>query len=390
MQNPGASVVGIGQTQYAFRGQLAHRGTLDLALEAISRAADDAGLELHDIDGFASFSGDSNDGGILAFELGIPDLRYSAMAWGGGGANALGPLVLAADAVRQGSAHYVVVVRSIIMDESARYGRSLSQRPIGRFSDIQFSAPYGLLSPAQTFALAARRHMALYGTTSEQFGRVAVAQRFHATRNPMALRRDPITLEDHRTSRMIADPIRKLDCCQESDGACAYIVTTNERALDLRQPPVRVLSAVMGGEPRYPSDPANQNMRTHDLATGGQKSVASRAFRQAGLTPADVQVALLFDNFTPQVIMALEDLGFCAAGEGGPFVESEGITWPDGRLPINTHGGLHSEAYVHMNHVLEAVRQMRGTSTSQVADAEVAIVAGTAGRSPTSVALLGR
>jgi acetyl-CoA acetyltransferase len=232
--------------------------------------------------------------------------------------------------------------------------------------------------------------MALYGTTTEHFGQVAVAMRFHASRNPRALRRQPITLEDHAASPYLADPIRRLDCCQESDGACAYIVTTAERARDLKARPVRVLSAAMGAEPRWPSDPANQNMRTADFATGGQAGLARRVFGEAGVTPNDVDVALLFDNFTPQVVMSLEDLGFCGPGEGGPFVLERGITWPDGQLPVNTHGGLHSEAYVHQNHVLEAVRQLRGTSTSQVADAEVAIVAGTPGRSPTSLALLGR
>ncbi len=390
-------IVGIGQTEYAFRGQLAHRGALSLALEAVKNAAADAGLPIDAIDGFASFSDDPLDGGVLAFELGLPELRYSAMAWGGGGANAMGALVLAADAVRSGSANYVVVFRAIIMDETKRFGKSLSgpafsgkRTTSDPFSMVQFSMPFGLLSPAQTYALSARRHMALYGTTTEHFGHVAVAMRRHAARNPIALRRTPITLDDHAASPFIADPIRRLDCCQENDGACAYLVTTAERARDLRRPTVRVLNAVMGGMPRWPSDPASQNMRTADFATGGQAPLARRLFGEAGVKPDDVDVALLFDNFTPQIVMSLEDLGFCKPGEGGPFIVDQGISWDRGKLPINTHGGLHSEAYVHMNHVLEGIRQIRGTSTAQVANCEIALVAGTPGRSPTSLALLAR
>jgi acetyl-CoA acetyltransferase len=385
-------IVGIGQTAYTKRGRLAGQGTFALACEAVVDAAADAGLPVDAIDGFASFSQDESVGGALAYALGIRGLKYSGMVWGGGGGGGMGALALAVTAVASGMANYVVVLRSICMPDNRRFGQFFVDYAghSDDFSDSRFLAPYGLLSPAQNVALFARRHVALYGTKGEHFGEVAFAQRFHAGRNPNALQRTPITLEDHQHSRMISDPIRLLDCCMESDGACAVLVTTPERARDLRQPPVRILGAVMGANYRWPPMMANHNLPIEEYGTAGQRAIAERLYAEAGVTPADVDVALLYDHFTPMVLIALEDYGFCGRGEGGPFVEGGGIRWPDGRLPVNTHGGQTSEAYIHMNHLIEGVRQLRGTSSCQVADAEIALVTGAPGPAPTTAALLRR
>lgn len=386
------AIVGIGQTAYANRGRLAHRGPITLAIEAVMNAAADAGLPVDTIDGFASFSQDGAEGGLLAYHLGLPALRYSGMVWGGGGAGGMGALALACQAVASGAASAVAVLRAFTMPGEARYGRSFVNLAKGGALPPEYNlcVPYGLLSPAQNFALFARRHMALYGTRSEHFGEVAVAQRWHASRNPAALRREPITLEDHQRSRMISDPLRLLDCCMESDGACAAIVTTTERARDLRQRPVLVAGAVMGADPRWPASVTSHGAPTARYGMAGQRAVATRVYADAGVGPADVDVALLYDHFTPMVIAALEDFGFCAPGEGGPFVEGGRIRWPEGALPVNTHGGQLSEAYMHINHLLEGVRQLRGTAVNQVPDAEVALVTGAPGPSPTTAAILRR
>jgi len=222
------------------------------------------------------------------------------------------------------------------------------------------------------YALAIRRHMALYGTTSEQLGRVAVASYDNAQRNPRAVMHGrPITLADHQASRMIADPYRLYDCCQESDGACAIVLTRVERARDAPHDLVTIAGAAHAMERDHGVD-----MRPPQLwAEGGLERAARTLYRRAGLGPQDVDVAQLYDAFSGNVLMHLEDFGFCARGQSGPFVESGGIDWPDGRLPVNTSGGNLAEGYLHgFNLVLEGVRQMRGASTSQVAGAEIGLV----------------
>ncbi|MGB2693725.1 MAG: lipid-transfer protein, partial [Dehalococcoidia bacterium] len=248
-----------------------------------------------------------------------------------------------------------------------------------------FEVPYGLVSPAQQNAVMARRYMHEYGATQEHFARVAVAQRRHATHNPRALFREPITVDDVLTSRMIADPLHLLDCCVETDGACAVLITSAERARDLRQPPAYIAAAAQGsGARHYMMAPFYKN----DAFDLPNVYAARDVYAMAGVGPADIDVALLYDVFSPLVLWQLEAYGFCAPGEAGPFVAEGRIDWPDGDIPVNTHGGSLSEAYVHgMNHILEAVRQLRGTSTCQVDAAKVALVAA-APVVPTSVLIL--
>jgi acetyl-CoA acetyltransferase len=226
--------------------------------------------------------------------------------------------------------------------------------------------------------------MELYGTRSRHLGAIAVSTRQHAMRNPRALKRDPMTIEDHQQSRMIADPFRLFDCCLESDGAAAIVVTSTERARDLRSRPVIVMGLAEG----HPDSPSSITQRD-DVTRLGLAKAAPRAFSMAGVSPADIQVAEIYDCFTYIVLCQLEDLGFCKKGEGGTFVES-GVIAPGGKLPVNTHGGLLSEAHVAgMNHIVELVRQLRGEAgATQVQDAQIGLVTGYGDMGNGSVAIM--
>lgn len=388
-----AAVAGIGQTAY---GRNLGRTELDLACEAIRGACEDAGVEVREIDGLVSYHVEQVAEVDLVTTLGITDLRLMARtpSGGGGAASILG---LAALAVERGQAGCVVAFRSRNRSKAASYGDDPNQggRPWAKAGDRlrdarQWHHPFGVAAPAHEFALIASRHMHVYGTRPEHFGMQAVAQRFHASRNPDAIMRDPITLDDWRRSRPIAEPIRLFDCSLENDGAAAVLVTSLARARDLRQPPVPVLGHVQYGAPIH-TELCDFFATTAAFGErdGGAVIAARRLFGAAGVTPRDVDVALVVDPFTVAVPLALEQYGFCARGEGGPFIESGATRWPDGALPVNTHGGSNGEAFVHgANHLPEAVRQLRGTAVNQVAGAEVAFVCG-AISDPSGAVLLG-
>jgi acetyl-CoA acetyltransferase len=308
-------------------------------------------------------------------------------------------------AVETGQAEVVVVYRSLCQGQFFRFGspvvgsaaapaRPPTVQPANSLmlASMGFALPYGLIMAAAAYALPTRRHMHLYGTTSEQLGRIAVTFREHASRNPRAVMGGrPMTLADHQASPMIADPHRLLDCCLESDGACAVVVTTRERARDLARRPVEILASEQGAPAGYAFGPfTNANVADAIYATGGCEELAGRLYAKAGLGPRDVDVAQIYDHFTGCVLMQIEDFGFCKRGEGGPFVESGALAWQGGSLPTNTHGGALSEAYIHgLNHVVEGVRSLRGDSTSPVDGAEVCLV--TSGACvPSSALLLGR
>lgn len=406
MSRARAQIVGVGESKYTRWGKIGDVTEHALACQVIQRAVDDAGLSIDDVDGLASFAEDRNEAVFIAAELGLPALRFANMVWMPGGGGGCAAVANAAMAVETGQADVVVVYRSLCQGQFFRFGSAgrvaaeaadvpaptVQQANSLMLASMGFSLPYGLLMAAAAYALPTRRHMHLYGTTSEQLGRIAVTFREHASRNPRAVMGGrPMTLEDHQASPMIADPHRLFDCCLESDGACAVVITTPERARDLAKPPVEILASEQGAPKGYAFGPfTNANVADEIYATGGCEEMAGRLWGKSGLGPGDVDVAQIYDHFTGCVLMQIEDYGFCKRGEGGPFIESGALAWKGGSLPTNTHGGSLSEAYIHgLNHVVEGVRSLRGESTSPVDGAEVCLV--TSGACvPSSAVLLGR
>ncbi|MBM40934.1 MAG: transporter [Acidobacteria bacterium] len=376
-----AAVSGIGETQY-LRGT--DKTPLRLTLEASLAAIDDAGLTPKAIDGIVAYA----SGGVVAEDLltafGSEDFLFSATT-PLGGASAAAALQCAAMAVATGVATHVLIPLGRAGYSGTRINRRVGQ--MRQFDVVsQFEAPVGANAPAQYYAPMARRHMELYGTTSEQFGEVAVTMRRHAALNPNALMRKSMSLEDHQASRMIADPFRLFDCCLESDGGAAVVVSAAERARDMPRRPVYLSGMGVG----HPDSPSAITQRP-DITTLGLAKAAPRAFAMAGVTPDDIDVAQLYDCFTYTVLCQLEDLGYCPKGEGGAFVEG-GRLGLDGDLPTNTHGGLLSQAHVAgLNHVVELVRQLRGEAEGrQVEDAEIGLVTGYGDLGDGSLAIMRR
>lgn len=370
------SIVGIGSTDFS---KSSERSDLTLATQAALAAIEDAGLVPADIDGIVRCSHDTVLQSDLADALGIPSITYWADV-GPGGVAPAGMVGQAVGAILSGQATSVLVFRELNGRSGARYGqaRIAEQRVGGGGSYDEWFNPYGMLTAGQVFACMTRRHMFEYGTRSEDLGHIAVTCRQRANANPAAqMYGRPMTLQDHAEARMIADPLRLYDFCLESDGACAVVVTSTERALDLRQPPAVVRAVAQASMPSPQPGIMFPVLMRQSLTELPARYVADVLYRRAGMGPEDIDVAQLYDCFTITVLMQLEDWGFCKKGEGGPFVSS-GAVGLDGKIPINTSGGHLSEGYVHgMNHVLEGVRQVRGTSTSQVPGAKTCLVTST-------------
>lgn len=370
MRMAGTTVIaGIGQTEFS---KESGRSELQLAAEACLAALRDAGMTPADVDGMVTFTQDSNDELLLARCLGIPELRFwSRTPHGGSGAHTT--VQHASLAVHGGSAKAVLVYRAFNERSGRRFGQPNAKvTPPG----WNWYLPFGLDVPAKTYALGFQRYMHRYGLTNEDFGRYSVVARKHAATNPNAwFYGRPITLEDHQSSRWIVEPIlRLLDCCQESDGGVAMVVTSADRARDLDTVPVKV-GAVADGHVRDGS--IMFNYYHGDLAEYPEAQLMGRQLYEAtGLTPDDIDAVMLYENFSPIVFLQLEALGFCGPGEAAAFI-AEGNIELGGRLPVNTHGGLLGEAYIHgVNNILEGVRQIRGTAANQVAGAEHVMVAG--------------
>ena len=381
----GAVIAGIGATEFS---KDSGRSELRLAAEATLAALADAGLRPSEVDGLVTFTMDSTAEIALAREIGAGELTFFSQIGYGGGA-ACGTVHQAAMAVATGAANVVVCYRALNERSGRRFGRvspAAVEAPTSSGVDNGWHYPMGLAVPAATVAMTARRYMHDYGATSEDFGVVTVADRRHAATNPAAwFYRRPVTLAEHQASRWIVEPLRLLDCCQESDGAVAVVVTSAERAAGLRQPPAVIRAAAQG------SSPGQYVMTSYyrdELGLPEMGVVARQLWRQAGAGPADVRTAVLYDHFTPYVLLQLEELGFCPRGEARHFI-SGGAIELGGRLPVNPHGGQLGEAYIHgMNGIAEAVRQVRGTSVNQVAgDGPVLVTAGTG--VPTSGLILG-
>ena len=381
-----AAIVGIGATEFS---KDSARSEMSLASEAVAAAIADSGLAPSDIDGMVTYSTDNNPDIEIARHVGIGSLRHFSRVHYGGGA-ACGTIVMAAMAVATGVADAVVCYRAFNERSGRRFGagvQDLDASATAERAQFSWTTPAGLLTPASWVAMVARRYMHLYGATSLDFGRVAVAGRRHAANNPAAwFHEQPITLEDHQNSRWIVDPLHLLDCCQETDGGQALVVTSVERARDLPNTPAVVLAGAQGaGDQQW----TMTSFYRDDIAQLPEmKVVADELWTSSGLSPSDIQTAILYDHFTPYVLMQLEEFGFCARGDAKDFI-ANGALEIGGRLPINTHGGQLGEAYLHgMNGIAEGVRQVRGTSVNQVDSVEnVLVTAGTG--VPTSGLILG-
>ncbi|MBE0595554.1 MAG: hypothetical protein IH616_24465 [Gemmatimonadales bacterium] len=381
-------IVGIAESEFTRWGGIMDRSQFQLTAETIVKALGDAGIASRDVDGFTSFSGDANEATLMAVALGISDLRWSTMIWGGGGGGSCGAISMACAALEAGHAHTIVAYRGLCQGQTRRFGRFGQGRLQGNFVH-----PFGLFAPPQMLALLMQRFMYQYpAITHEHMAEIALNARANANRNPRAVMYDrKLSKEQYFASRWIAEPFRLYDCCLETDGACAIVLTTRERARDLPGKVVEVLASAHGGGAWGTGALASHNMPADEYAGTNSRRLARELFARAGVAPGDIDVAQIYDHFSGLVLMALEEYGFCGPGESGEFVAAGSIRWPDGKLPINTAGGHLSEAYVHgLNMVTEGVRQLRGESTSQVADAELCLVAGGLGVSPTSGLILGR
>jgi len=380
------AIAGIGATEFS---KSSGRSELQLAIEACMAALDDAGVAPEQVRGMSTFTMENNPETDLMRSLGIPELtHFSRIHYGGGAPCAT--VQYAAMAVNEGVADYVLCYRAFNERSGRRFGAGVQDRPAGATTEevsYAWTSPFGLLTPASWIAMFATRIMHEYGVTSEDFGRVAVADRAHAATNPAAhFFGRPITLEEHQSSRWIVEPLHLLDCCQETDGGQALLVTSLERARDLRQPPAVINAAAQG----MADD--QQMMRSYfreslvDLPE--MATCARQLWETSGLGPDDIRTAVLYDHFSPFVLPQLEEFGFCKRGEAKDFLRGGEINL-DGRLPVNTHGGQLGEAYLHgMNGIAEGVRQVRGTSVNQVADVEhVLVTAGTG--VPTSALIVG-
>ncbi len=381
-----AAIVGIGQTEFSKRSG---RTELRLAIEAIGAALDDCGLNPSDVDGMSLYTMENNPANEVIHSLGGGDLRFFSRIHYGGGA-ACAPIHQAAMAIATGAAEVVVCYRAMNERSEQRFGSGIQDRPnTPTTENVHYGwyAPFGLLTPAAWVAMFAQRYMHTYGATTEDFGRVAVADRRHAATNPAAwFYEKPISLEDHQNSRWVVEPVRLLDCCQESDGAVAVVVVSAERAKDLKQKPAMIRAAAQAMA-------TDQKMMTsyyrEDISGIPEMGlVARQLFASAEVGPQDIQTAILYDHFTPFVLAQLEEFGFCKPGEAKDFIR-DGRIEIGGELPINTHGGQLGEAYIHgMNGIAEGVRQVRGTAVNQVPDVEhVLVTAGTG--VPTSGLILG-
>jgi acetyl-CoA acetyltransferase len=375
-----AAIVGIGHTEFS---KNIGRPERTIALEAIKAALEDAGLTPADVDGLVKFSMENTMEVDICRSLGIPNLRFFGdVAYGGGaGCGAVGH---AAMAIATGTADVVVVWRARNRGSGGRPWASKGNQVGGEF---QWFLPFGLSRPVDQIAMLARRHMIEFGSTVEHLGAVAVAFREHAQNNPNALMRKPMSMEDYLAARYVSEPLRLFDCCLESDGALAVVLTSAERARSLRKPAVLVRGFSQGIGPDHT---VMANYFTRDPLDSPGAYAARELWRACGMGPTEIDCAQIYDAFSPLVPISLEAYGFCKPGEGGPMAASGALRADGGSLPSNTSGGSLSEAYVHgMNLIVEGVRQIRGESVNQAARAETCMV--TSGNGvPTSALVLRR
>ena len=380
-----AAIAGIGCTEFS---KASGRSELSLASEAVVAAVTDAGLAPSEIDGFVSYTLDPTDEIEVARSVGSGDLTFFSKVNYGGGA-AVGVVHQAVMAVATGQANNVVVYRAMNGRSGQRNGQGVSGQIVT--SDLvhwSWYQVYGMLTPGSWIAMIANKYMNKYDVTAEDLGRVAISQRNYAVTNPRAFGyQKPLTMEEYLASKMIASPLRLYDFCQESDGGCALLITSAERAIDLKQKPALIRGITQA------STQGQEQMTSfyrNELSTLPEMELAAkRVYAQSGLQASDIDAACLYDAFTSEVVMQLESFGFCGPGEAKDFIKDGGLDI-DGRLPNNTHGGLLSEAYIHgLNNIAEAVRLIRGESTNQPKGIEHVLVSSGVGV-PTGAMILGQ
>ena len=380
-----AAIAGIGATEFS---KNSGRSELSLAAECVRAALDDCGLTPADVDGMTTFTLDTTDEIEIARAVGIGDLTFFSRVPHGGGA-ATGLLHQAAMAIATGVAEVVVCYRALNGRSGQRYSEGVGGTVTT--SDLihwGWYIPYGLLTPASWVAMFTQRYMHLYCATSADLAQVAISTRKHAVNNPNAFfYGKPLTLEEHQSSRWIVEPLHLFDCCQETDGGCAVVVTTPERARDLKHPAalIRGVAQAAGAD----QEVMTSFYRPEIAALPEMDLVARQVYDQSGLGPDDIDAAVIYDAFSPIVLWQLESFGFCEPGEAKDFIKNGNLE-VGGRLPCNTHGGQLSEAYIHgVNGVNEGVRLIRGTSVNQPAKADHVLVTAGVGI-PTSALILGK
>ena len=364
-----AAVVGVGETTYYKRGDSPDPEFV-LVLKAILAACADAGISPKEIDGYSSYSNDRNLPSRLHTALGAKELRFSNMQWGSGGGGAAASVGNAAAAIAAGYADCVVAFRGLAQGQFGRFGAGRGGGTIS--GEHALGVPYGLMSPAQMYAMRVTRLFHEHNISPDTLRAVALASYHHAQQNPRAIMHEhPLDTDTYDDSRWIVEPFRLYDCCLENDGAAAVVLVSAQRARELSNRPAYLLSAQQSGP--FRSGATSHNVP--DYATSSFKTGAPRLFAQAGVTPEDVNVVQSYENFTGGVVMSLIEHGFCDYVNANEVITFDNLVSPFGRLPLNTSGGNLAECYMHgLGLVVEAVRQVRGDSSNQVPNVNVSFV----------------
>ncbi len=378
------AVAGVGETDYYKRGQ-SPDAEFKLALKAIVSACENAGITVGEVDGFASYSNDRSDPSHLAAALGCKELRFANMQWGGGGGGGSAAVGNAAAAIISGMADCVVVFRALAQGQFGRFGQGPRRNVIA--GDMAHTVPYGLMSPAQMFAMKVQRFMFDHGVEQNALRAISLASYEHAQNNPRAVMYGrPLDEATYDASRWIVEPFHLYDCCQENDGAAAMVLVSAERARDLPNPPCYLLSAVAGSHYRAGASVHN----APDYATSAFKTLAPRLFDMARVEPDDVDVLQSYENFTGGVLMSIVEHGFCEPEACNEFFVKERLLAGVGELPLNTSGGNLAECYMHgLGLNIEAVRQVWSQSSNQVTDANVSMVISGPMVTPVSACIFG-
>jgi acetyl-CoA acetyltransferase len=366
------AIAGVGFTEYSLNSG---RSVLSLAVEACKKAIQDAGLTPDEVDGLLEFNiGDSVPTESVATSLGMSEVNY-ALDWYAGGFAPSALVETASMAVATGVCNAVLIYRAMNGRSGFRLGGATGGEAFRARWAAQYRIPYGWLTFGQNMAMWCRRHMEQYGTKQEHLAAIAMTQRANALQNERAIQRKPLTIDDYMSSRVIVEPFHLYDMSLESDGACAILITSSERAKDCRKKPVYVKAAAYIGKATIGDPLWADSFLWPDITENYTGLIAPKLYREAGIEANDIDIAEIYDCFTYTVLMGLEGLGFCPKGEGGPFAASGGVGL-GGSIPVNTQGGMLSEAYVHgMNVIAEAIMQLRGEGgPRQVPGAEVAVV----------------